>query len=71
MTGLFVSATLVAIAGGVYYYRRQKFDPRNYKQNSGKNGIETAGDEFSEVRFLTTEEQLDFSMQTPVVASEK
>lgn len=60
----------VAISGGILHYRRKKFDPRNYKQNSAQS-TENAADEFSEVRFLTCDEQLDFTPQTPVLDTKK
>lgn len=57
---------LIGIAGGIVYYRRVKFDPRNYKQNTNKNRDPTEiADEFSEVRYLTCDEHLDFAIQTP------
>ncbi|XP_063698157.1 uncharacterized protein LOC134829092 [Culicoides brevitarsis] len=66
ITGILIFIALIGIAAGTFYYRRQKYDPRNYKQNNGGSGGEMhAGDEFSEVRFLTNDEQLDFALQTP------
>uniref|UniRef100_A0A336LS52 CSON015032 protein n=1 Tax=Culicoides sonorensis TaxID=179676 RepID=A0A336LS52_CULSO len=66
LTSFIVFGVLIGAAGAVIQYRRRKYDPRNYKQNNGRNGTQGAGDEFSEIRYLTTDEQLDFTLQTPI-----
>lgn len=64
LTSFLILAAIIGVAGGGIFYHRQKCDPRNYKHSSKGSG-ELAGDE---VRFLSTEEQLDFALQTPTTS---
>lgn len=64
--GLIIFAVLVAATAVVGYVRRRRNDPRNYKQNVA-GGFENVTDEFSEVRYLTSDEILDFTPQTPAL----
>lgn len=64
--GIVTFAILVGIVGASVYFRRRRTDPRNYKQNVA-GGFENVTDEFSEVRYLTSDEILDFTPQTPAL----
>lgn len=51
---------------------KKSTDPLNYKTNENKkSNCENVNEEFSEVRFLTSDELLDFTMVTPETVSRK
>lgn len=63
--------TLIVAMLLVRHCQRKRFDPEFYKRdanrNSGKrrSGSQSAREEFSEIRYLTEDEHLDFSLAAP------
>lgn len=61
--------TLIVTMLLVRHCQRKRFDPEFYKKdgqrNSARGGSQSAREEFSEIRYLTEDEHLDFSMATP------
>lgn len=53
-----VSGTII----GFMVWKRYRHDPRNYKSS---DKCQNAKEEFSEIRFLTADEELDFTIQRP------
>lgn len=48
----------------VYKQYKKSTNPLNYKEKQ-ENGSKKANEEFSEIRFLTSDETLDFNLATP------
>lgn len=57
-------AAVGAIAGYVLW-KRFRYDPTNYKSSQH---CKNAKEEFSEIRYLTGDEELDFTVQEPKVS---
>lgn len=66
ISALFLSS-LVFVA--VYRTYKESTNPLNYKEKN-ENGSRKANEEFSEIRYLTSDETLDFNLATPENATE-
>lgn len=49
----------------VYKQYRKSTDPLNYKDKNESGGANRADEEFSEIRYLTSDETLDFTLLSP------
>lgn len=66
-TLVIISITILCLSFiAVFSYRRirEKSNPLNYKDNCERDGSRKANEDFSEIRFLTSDETLDFNMMT-------
>lgn len=64
---IFLSIGIAAVGSiaGYMLWKRFRHDPTNYKSSQH---CKNAKEEFSEIRFLTADEELDFTVQTPKVS---
>lgn len=63
---VFLSLSIFII---VYKQYKKSTNPLNYKEKQ-ENGSRKANEEFSEIRFLTSDETLDFNLATPENSTE-
>lgn len=54
----------------VYKQYKKSTNPLNYKEKQENGGSRKANEEFSEIRFLTSDETLDFNLASPENATE-
>lgn len=62
VSSVFLAIVAIAI---VYKQYRKSTDPLNYKERSDNGGTNRADEEFSEIRYLTSDETLDFTLASP------
>lgn len=62
VSSIFLASVAVTI---VYKQYRKSTDPLNYKEKSESGNGSRADEEFSEIRYLTSDETLDFTPLTP------
>jgi Ca2+-dependent lipid-binding protein len=64
---IIVSSVFLAIVALTIVYKqyRKSTDPLNYKDRSEGGGAKRADEEFSEIRYLTSDETLDFTLASP------
>lgn len=64
---IIVSSVFLAIVaiGIVYKQYRKSTDPLNYKDRGESGGTNRADEEFSDIRYLTSDETLDFTLASP------
>lgn len=61
VSSVFLAAIAITI---VYKQYRKSTNPLNYKDRSENGGARKADEEFSEIRYLTSDETLDFTLAT-------
>lgn len=62
VSSVFLASVAIAI---VYKQYRKSTDPLNYKDRNENGGTNRADEEFSEIRYLTSDETLDFTLASP------
>lgn len=62
VSSVFLASIAITI---VYKQYRKSTNPLNYKDKSESGGASSADEEFSEIRFLTSDETLDFTLLNP------
>lgn len=61
---ILIAALVVVVAASAYRQYKKSTNPLNYKSKQ-ENASTKANEEFSEIRFLTSDETLDFNLMSP------
>lgn len=62
---ILIAALAVVVGASVVRQYKKSTNPLNYKSKQDSASTKNANEEFSEIRFLTSDETLDFNLMSP------